>query len=298
MYNVRIPQGQIEQADHCDLVSFLRTRGETLVREGNEYRWPDHQGTTIKGNLWCQRGCNNLGGGAISFVMHFFDVAFPDAVRMLTGNEVISSPVTQPAPRKPFCLPPRSATNDAVIKYLTIERKIPLRVIDPFIQRCDIYQEDQCGFCNAVFVGRDKDGIPRSAHRKGIGPQQFRRDVAGSRKDYGFAHIGEEPTVVFVESAIDLLSFIAIYPPALSCSLISCGGTSDAAVNRFLADHPETETVVLAFDSDDAGNKGCELIRAKIPSRIALWRMVPREKDWNDVLKSGDLVNASTRFRW
>ena len=45
-------QEQIDRANQADLVSFLQSQGEQLIRAGQEYRWKRHDSLTIRGNKW------------------------------------------------------------------------------------------------------------------------------------------------------------------------------------------------------------------------------------------------------
>ena len=74
-----------------------------------------------------------------------------------------------------------------------------------FFARGDIYED--AAHHNAVFVGRDEDGIPRYAHSKGTAGN-FRLDVKGSDKAFNFCYRGEGDR------------FLSLKPP-LTCSLSS-----------------------------------------------------------------------------
>ena len=45
-------QEQIDRANRVDLVQFLHSQGETLIKSGNEYRWKRHDSLTVKENKW------------------------------------------------------------------------------------------------------------------------------------------------------------------------------------------------------------------------------------------------------
>ena len=40
-------QEQIDRANQADLVSFLQSQGEQLIRAGQEYRWKRHDSLTV-----------------------------------------------------------------------------------------------------------------------------------------------------------------------------------------------------------------------------------------------------------
>ena len=155
-------QEQIDRANQADLVSFLQSQGEQLTRAGNEYRWKRHDSLTVRGNKW-YRHSQSKGGAPIDFVMEFFGKSFTEAVELLTGEQGAAAPDRpSPAPLSDFRLPPHSDTAGQVKSYLTAARRIDEDVTGFFFSTGDIYEE--AARHNAVFVGRDDDGVPRYAH--------------------------------------------------------------------------------------------------------------------------------------
>ena len=159
-------QEQIDRANQADLVLFLQSQGEPLERAGQEYRWKRHDSLTVRGNKW-YRHSQSKGGGPIDFVMEFFGKSFTEAVELLTGEKGAAPPPDRPssAPLSDFRLPPRSPDNRTARNYLTAARRIDEDVTGFFFASGDIYED--AAHHNAVFVGRDEDGIPRYAHSKG-----------------------------------------------------------------------------------------------------------------------------------
>ena len=175
-------QEQIDRANQADLVLFLQSQGEPLERAGQEYRWKRHDSLTVRGNKW-YRHSQSKGGGPIDFVMEFFGKSFTEAVELLTGEKGAAPPPDRPssAPLSDFRLPPRSPDNRTARNYLTAARRIDEDVTGFFFASGDIYED--AAHHNAVFVGRDEDGIPRYAHSKGTAGN-FRLDVKGSDKAF------------------------------------------------------------------------------------------------------------------
>ena len=159
-------QEQIDRANQADLVSFLQSQGEQLTRAGNEYRWKRHDSLTVRGNKW-YRHSQSKGGGPVDFVMEFFGKSFTEAVELLTGEKGAAPPPDRPCPASlsDFRLPPPNSDNRTARNYLTAARRIDEDVTGFFFARGDIYED--AAHHNAVFVGRDEDGIPRYAHSKG-----------------------------------------------------------------------------------------------------------------------------------
>ena len=90
-----------------------------------------------------------------------------------------------------------------------------------FFSTGDIYEE--AAHHNAIFVGRDEDGVPRYAHQRGTAGN-FRLDVKGSDKAFNFCYRGEGERLFVFEAPIDLLSFIYFMCTNMTC-LLCCDHT-------------------------------------------------------------------------
>ncbi len=275
-------QEQIDRANQVNLEQFLRSQGEELVKSGREYRWKNHDSLTVKGNKWF-RHSQSKGGYPIDFVMEFYNKTFPEAMQMLIGEEAIEIAV-ESTPKTEFRLPPRCETNDRIIKYLTEERKLPKDLVEEFIASGLIYEDAK--HHNVVFVGKDTNGIPRYAHRRETS-DKFRMDVTGSDKSFGFCYRGKGKELFVFEAPIDMLSHIALYPAGWrERSYLSLGGVSAKALERFLSECQDIESIYIATDNDQAGNNAAEKLAELISKEKSVYRFLPQEKDWNE-----DLIN-------
>ena len=273
---------QIIRANQTDLVSFLSAQGEQLGKSGKEYRWKKHDSVAVSGNRW-YRHSQGRGGYPVDFVMEFYNATFPEAVKMLTGEEGEGRNSTCPAPSPDFRLPEKEENNDRIIRYLTENRGIEKNMVEEWIGSGDIYEEKK--HHNVVFVGRDADGIPRYAHCRGTGETKYRGDVAESDKSYGFCHRGTDNQLFVFEAAIDLLSFIQLFPKDWKKrSYLSLGGISSAALMAFLSERPQITSVFLCLDNDHAGNEASEKLAIEIPDGYSVIRLKPSRKDWNEIL--------------
>lgn len=275
-------QEQIDRANQADLADFLRGQGEQLERAGNEYRWKRHDSLTVRGNKW-YRHSQSKGGGPVDFLMEFFGKSFTEAVQLLTGEQGSVKP-EQTAPAEPqFRLPMRNGSTAAVMKYLTEARRIDEDVAGFFISTGDIYEDADRH--NAVFVGRDENGIPRYAHSKGTAGS-FRLDVKGSDKAFNFCYRGEGEKLFVFEASVDLLSFLCLFKKDWrERSYLSLGGVGEKALLRFLSDRPNIKTVFLCLDNDEAGNDACSRLVKLMPEGYTVNRLAPLFKDWNEVLQ-------------
>ncbi len=270
-------QDQIDRANAVNLEDFLRSQGETLIRSGREFRWKAHDSLTVHDNKWF-RHSQSKGGFPVDFVMEFYGKSFPEAVAMLLGDTGYVPEKDEPQ----FRLPPRSATSDAVYRYLTEKRKIAPSLLDVFFKAGDIYED--AAHRNVVFIGRDKNGIPRYAHTRGI-EDQSRRDVSGSDKSCGFCYHGSGNQLFVFEAPIDLLSFICLYSDKWTQrSYVSLGGVSGKALERFLSENKDIEKVFLCTDNDEAGNTAAMRLAQAVPDGIEVLRFSSAMKDWNEVL--------------
>ena len=77
---------QVSRAKSTDLVLFLQSQGEKLIKSGKEYRWMAHDSVTVRENCWF-RHSRGTGGGPIDFVMECYGLTFPEAMKKLTGEE-------------------------------------------------------------------------------------------------------------------------------------------------------------------------------------------------------------------
>ena len=277
-------QEQIDRANQADLVSFLQSQGEQLTRAGNEYRWKRHDSLTVRGNKW-YRHSQSKGGGPVDFVMEFFGKSFTEAVELLTGEKGAAPPPDRPSPTpfSDFRLPPRSPDNCIARNYLTAARRIDEDVSGYFFATGDIYEE--AAHHNAVFVGRDKDGVPRYAHQRSTAGN-LRLDVKGSDKAFNFCYRGEGERLFVFEAPIDLLSFLCLFKKDWQKqSYLALGGVGDKALMCFLSDRPNIKTVYLCLDSDKAGNDACSRLVKLMPEGYTVHRLIPLFKDWNEVLQ-------------
>ena len=247
MMRMQYTEEQIAKANQTDLVSFLNAQGEQLMKSGREYRWKKHDSVTISGNRW-YRHSQSKGGYPVDFVMEFYYATFPEAVKILIGEEGEGRQKSCPAPSKDFRLPEKNEDNEKIMKYLTEKREIEKTLVEDWIDRGDIYEEKK--YHNVIFVGRDADGIPRYAHCRGTGEIKYRGDITGSDKSYGFSYRGTDNQLFVFEAAIDLLSFIQLFPKDWKKrSYLSLGGVSSVALMTFLSERPQITSIFLCLEA-------------------------------------------------
>ena len=277
------------RADDIDLEDFLRQQGETFIRSGRDLRLKSDHSVTIRGNEWFDHATQK-GGHPVTFVQRHYGLSYPEAMSLLLGGEqgktyarardiVVEEP-------KPFALPPANDNMRRTFAYLIKQRHIDPDVISTFAKNHFLYEEKP--YHNAVFVGRDENGMARHAHKRSTNSygKSFRINVEGSDPRYTFHHIGSDGSLYVFEAPIDLLSFLSLYPKGWQeHNYVACCGVSSQPVLKMLERMPERATVYLCLDNDAAGQKACQRMAEQLSEQgIASVRIAPRLKDWNDDL--------------
>lgn len=282
---------QKQRANAVDLEDFLTRQGEKLLRSGREKRLISDHSITVRGNEWYDHA-NEKGGCAIDFVQMFYGRNFPDAVTMLLngeqGQKYRQREPQEPEPPKPFVLPEANHDMRCVYAYLTKTRCLDREVVSAFAKAKLLYEDAK--YHNAVFVGFDKDGVARHAHKRGTYTQgePFKGNVDGCDPRYSFHHTGQSDVVYVFEAPIDMLSFISMYPNGWQQhSYVSLCGVAEHALLQLLADNPQVQKVGLCLDNDKAGIKARERITDILSERGYgnVFSLFSVQKDWNEDLK-------------
>jgi hypothetical protein len=287
---IHFTEEQKQAAKQTDLAAFLQSRGEKLKRSGSEYEWVGHH-ITLRGNQFFDQYAGR-GGTAVDFAQEQHGLSYPEAVQMLLGNGAAAvAPVAEyrQKERQPFELPPKHDNMRRVYAYLIKQRCIGRDILYHFAHRGLIYEDAQ--YHNAVFVGTDKDGHPRHAHKKSTSLQDssFRANQTGSEAAFSFHHTGQSDTVYTFEAPIDMLSFITLYPDRWQQdSCVTLCSVADHALFRLLEDNSNLRKIALCLDNDQAGREAMERISAKLHERgyedVSV--LLSQNKDWNEDIKA------------
>lgn len=277
---MRFTADELALAKQVDLCRVAEHLGYTVKRIGNYHTLKEMDSIRIYNRShWCRfsrrydKGEN--GGSQIDFLRVFAGLDVKDAVFWLLDfvgyrREESVRDIQNLAPagekeetKKPFVLPEFAGSNAYLYRYLEHERGIARPVIDFFVRKGILYEAKN--YHNIVFVGTDRDGVPKFASMRGVFDKNgkgFKCDVAGNDKRYGFHfHYRDSKEVFVFEAAIDLMSYITMFPEDRA-SMVALGMLADAPLETFLAEHPETEKIVFCLDNDGPGRKAAE----------ALWR--------------------------
>lgn len=297
---VYFTEEQKQRAGSVDLVDLLRRQGEKLLSAGREWRLSSDHSITVRGNTWYDHAAEE-GGGAISFIQYFYGKSFPEAVTMLLGGEqgveYRQSSKEEKKVQKPFALPPANHHMRRVYAYLLKNRFLDREVVNTFAKAGLIYESLETSkdgtkqYHNAIFVGKDENGVARHAHKKGIYTfgNSYRGNLEGSDPHYSFHWKGSSDTLYVFEAPVDMLSYISLHKNNWELnSYVALCGVGRQALYQMLEDNPHIIAVHLCLDHDKAGMKAIERIKSEL---LELgYQNVKEElssfKDWNEDCKA------------
>ena len=287
---IHFTEEQKRQASAVDLAEFLRYKGEPLVRSGREVRLGRNHSVTIRGSEWYDHAAEK-GGGPVSFLKEFYGMGYQEAVLALLDQDVSQLCAQVDTPRekvkKPFELPPANGDNRRVFAYLLKHRHLDRDVLTAFVRLGLVYEDK--GYHNAVFVGMDKDGAPRHAHKRSTNSQgkPFRLTVAGSDFRCAFNWPGTSEHLMVFEAPIDMLSFLSRFHDSdwARHSYVALCGTSSQPMLGMLERNPQIQIVLLCLDNDQAGQLACKRLAQVVREKgLDVGVRVPVLKDWNEDL--------------
>lgn len=313
---------QIDKANQINLEEFLQRKGEHLKRTGSEsvlvYKdsTGEHDSISIRRNRWYDHK-NMRGGYPLKFLQEFYGMSFRNAMKeLLDGEEPVlcrkkntdsEKPEKQPeniaehkaseeiacsSEKTVFKLPEKDSNMKRLFAYLLKTRFLDKDVVKSFVDQKTLYQEKEHG--NVVFVGTDKDGVPKSACKKSTAEQTkgFRMTVSGSDCKYGFCWRGKSSKLYVFEAAVDLMSFITLKKNYdwKADNFLALDGLSKKPLLQFLEDQQNINEIFLCLDYDAAGIEATDKLydtlveKGYIAEKIK--RGYPLYKDWNEQLKA------------
>lgn len=290
---------QIARANAVDIVEYARSQGLELKRAGRDYRVSNYSGgflITPEKNNW-NWFAENKGGGVVQLCMELENKTWQDAIGTLIQEDMVAiqrSDLQNREPEKPkeFHLPDHNNTTKHVYAYLTKTRKIDADIVKQMFGRKLLYENTQC---SCVFVGYDKDGIPRHASVRSTNTtgNVYKKDVSGSQKKYSFSVTGKTNVLNVFEAPIDALSYMTLQKMngrMPQDSYVALGGVSMTALDQYVKDHPDIRAIRICTDNDEAGQRAAEHIAEKYSDQYKVTRHTPKTKDFNEDLV--ETVNA------
>ena len=277
----------------------------------NEYKIEGYGGLYFNSekNKW-HCFSNGSGGGVIQFLMEVEGKNWKDSVKYLLDNFAYVTGYDEylkdgeikrgtagyrkenreKEKRGKIELPPKASQYKRLYAYLIKTRNISKQIVDFFVKRGDLYENDKGGM---VFVGRDKEGIVKYAMIRGTSENKlFKGEAENSYKSYGFHLSNKRNTkLVVFESAIDLMSYMTIKTKFDDRymlnpeNLVSLGGVGDKALKRMLEENKHIKSIEFALDNDKKGEKAKKRFVCEYEKAFVLSRLIFRGKDVNEHLK-------------
>lgn len=312
-------QEQIDKANQTNLEEYLQQKGERLRKTGSEsvliYKdsTGEHDSISIRKNRWYDHK-NMRGGYPLKFMQEFYGMNFRTAMKeLLHGEEPELGRKRNAEQEKPnvsektevngntakcedgtkkseFKLPEKDSNMKRLFAYLLQTRFLSKDVVKSFVEQNILYQEKEHG--NVVFVGTDKEGVPKSACKKSTAEQtkSFRMTVTGSDCKYGFCWRGTNDKLYVFEAAIDLMSFITLRNDKWKAdSFLALDGLSPKPLLQFLEEQKNIHEIFLCLDYDAAGIEACDKLKDILIEKgydgEKIKREYPLYKDWNEQLK-------------
>lgn len=280
---MNVDKQMIIEARKTNLITFLEGRGFTLKKEGKNYRVKDFSGVLVKENMYTDFA-NRTDGNAIDFCTKVLHMDFVEAVHTLLQHGQFVTPIL-PAGAEPvvYSLPDRNKTSRRAIAYLTKTRGIARELVIELIKEGLLY-EDSRG--NAVFVCRDENGEAKEAIIRGtLTAIPFRKRIGIGMYPFMLYPDPQKTTLILTEAPIEALSIITIYPQSRNSIHAALGGVSlIEAVERLLNVYPHIQTIVVAFNNDEAGRAAGDEIYRKYGDikRVQFFYPQADGEDWND----------------
>lgn len=291
----RFSDQQIEMANNINIIAYAKSRGYDVKKiSNNSYKMPGSGGLFISGDgskwNWFSQ---SKGGGAIQFVMEIEGKSWVDAVKELLGINYEELPVVpkirDAEPKGKLVLPDKNDTYKHLFAYLIKSRHIDKDIVTNFVDRKMLYEDKNR---NCVFVGftdKDKPAYASRRSARTVG-EAFKGDVRNSDKSWPFHYPGSSNTVCVFEAPIDLMSYLSLLKnhgiDEFNHHLISLGGVTDKALQRFLKVNGNIDTIMLCLDNDRAGHDACSKINEKYGGDYKILRHKPNGKDFNEDLIS------------
>lgn len=290
-----------------DLRAFAASHGFVLDRKESwagsaVMRHPNHDKIVIKRDaasghyVYFSVRDDSDNGTVVDFAMRQLGVSLGAARKALRTFIGLPSPIISPYPLLLRIDKDRIRVERAFAQmitatrhpYLEAERAIPREILESrrFVGRI---RADTRG--NAVFPHFDAEGL--SGYE--IKNKGFTSFAPGGSKGLWTSHRDQaDNRLVLCESAIDALSFAALYPEKYT-RYASLGGKPTAAQKELLRATamilPASSMVTAAMDADRAGRElaeiVCEAVGAVPRADCRFESLAPENvKDWNDALRS------------
>lgn len=291
---------EIARAREVDLLSYLQScEPHQLVRlSGGTYCTREHDSLKISNGKWHWFSRGVGGKTALDYLIKVQGYTFIQAMEAVQGQRARNDPAPVCAQQKQernLLLPPANETSLCVQRYLK-GRGIHSVVIRHCLENGSLYESKP--YHSAVFVGRDRSGVPRYAAIRGTSGA-YKGEATGSDKRFSFslAECPDSTRVHVFESAIDAMSHATLEllkgRPWQEDALLSLAGVFvtkrekvvPVALEQFLKDHPNIRSLHLHLDNDQVGRGAVKGIMEGLQDQYEIYDEPPaRGKDVNEML--------------
>jgi hypothetical protein len=280
------------QARRANIEEYLRRKGNSLLKEGKQYRVVNHSGLVVSGNKWYSHTLQK-GGNALDYLIKMEGLSFKKAVELLSSIKEAPVQADKVGKIGRVVAPERNIDDKRVMAYLAITRGISTSIIIPLMKQGRIYES--LGTHNCVMTGIDENAIARYVMQRSTSHKSsLKYESAGSDKKYSFSLKGQSDILCVFESPIDLLSYMALHSEAMKLKphMLSLGGVTDIALNAYIERFACIHRIVFGLDNDKTGHEACTLFSEKYSMKgFKVYTHFPKQKDWNEQL----LINNSCK---
>lgn len=294
---------------------YARRMGYSVEKKGSYFSLKEHDSVIIdprKNCFWrnSEPGSGKAigkGGSIIDFVCMFKNVSLHEALKELSME--VQGKYGYPPDRSAFCkmtrpkqkgnflsaatvlaLPEQDANMKNVFAYLIQTRCISQRVVQAFVDRHMLYQDQNK---NCVFVSFDMENPekPVFACRRGTNTRHpFYGDVAGCDYQQCFYYSNHTDRLYVTESVIDAMSVMSLKADQDTYDYLALAGVGKLDVIRTYLQNPKIKEVWIGTDQDEHGRLAARMLADEVRERRPDIRVVmdlpdSSYKDWNDVLK-------------
>ena len=310
-----IESEKLAELKRIDLLSYLlQAEPERLQKiSRNTFCIRDHDSLHISNGLWHWQSVGIGGRSALDFLIKVDGFSFKEAVKHLQNlskDIVWEDTKEQPKPKERNLLFPQKDENNFEAAAYLKSRGIDEELIQNCIQKELIFQsffkniDTGRVFKQVAFVGFDhQKPIPKYINLRGI-HNDYKGDSFGSNKAFSFLLQAKNPTnVVHVcEASIDVLSYASLMKlyqkDYKTIHILSLGGVqiprndskisckTPIALEQFLRDFPEVNSIILHLDNDRAGRLATKTIQKNLTQYHVRDSPPKYGKDVNDDLKT------------
>ncbi len=290
-------RAQIDQAQSMDLLSYVESRGYSLIHDGRQVRLREHDSCVISNNKW-KWFSQNKGGGTLDFLIAYENKSFKEAMQILLGEKEIDKKPKQYVQQSEkeelkelSHLPEKNDNYRRLYAYLGKTRGIDYEIITEMVKSGTVYEDKE--HHNCVFLGKDDNGEVKYCLKIGTTTdKKFKGELPGSDKRYNVELRNDKINWVVstYESIIDAMSHETLIKNKgkdyTKTNKISLGGVSDLKLEQYLKDNPQITKIITCLDNDEVGIAAAIKIKEKYEKQgYIVTKIVPKiGKDFNDEL--------------